>query len=76
MSFGRWDVHFLESVAPWSFSEGKVARITVALLWIPTSTPEEGSSGVTPGTGSTLSLKAWTWQTPSVRWTENTEEVI
>ena len=42
MSFGTWDVRFLESVAPWSFSGGNVARITVVLLWIPTSTSDGG----------------------------------
>ena len=57
MSFGTWDVRFLESVAPWSFSGGNVARITVVLLWIPMSTSEGGSSGFAPGTGSTLSTR-------------------
>ena len=33
------------------------ARITVVLLWIPTSTSEVGSGGFTPGTGSTLSTR-------------------
>ena len=81
MSFDTWDVRFLESVAPWSFSGGNMARITVVLLWIPTSTSEGGSNGFTPGTGSTrashLLTKVWTWQTPSDRWTEkHTEDVI
>ena len=41
-----------KSVAEWSLSGGNVARITVALLRIPTSTSEGGSSGFTPGTGT------------------------
>ena len=57
MSFGTRDVRFLEGVAPWSFSGGDVARITIILLWIPTSTSEGGDSGVTTGTGSTLSTR-------------------
>ena len=57
MSFDTRDVRFLESVAPWSFSGGNVTRITVVLLWIPTSTSEGGSNGFAPGTGSTLSTR-------------------
>ena len=34
-----------------------MARITVVLLWIPTSTSEGGGSGFTPGTGTTLSTR-------------------
>ena len=44
-------------VASWTFSGGNVARITVVLLWFPTSTSEGGCSGFTPGTGSTLSTR-------------------
>ena len=51
------DVRFRESVALWSFSGGNVARITVVLLWIPTSTSEGGGSAFTPGNGSTLSTR-------------------
>ena len=54
MSFGTRDVRFLESVAPRSSSGGNVTRITVVLLRI---TSEGGSSGITPGTGSTLSTR-------------------
>ena len=65
------------------FSGGNVARITVVLLWIPTSTSEGGGSGFTPGTAlaarcrhESISFltKVWTWQTPSVRWTEKTRK--
>ena len=59
-------------------SEGNVARITVVLLWIPTSTSEGGGQWLhtwhwqhaVDTRASHLLTKVWTWQTPLVRWTE------
>ena len=62
-----------------------MARITVVLLWIPTSTSERGCAVASHlalaarcrHESTHLLTKVWTWQTLSVRWTEkNTEDVI
>ena len=50
-----------------------MARITVVLLRISTSTSEGGSSGITPGTGSTLSTRGASHLLTTEK---NTEDVI